>query len=428
MIASALVLVIAVATAAVLAFTPKIRSSRAWLATVTPLSSIMGSGFLVCAPLLAGEVGIYAPVTMAALLLVAFAIGSMIRFNIRYAEPELEDADDPDEHRQHRGHQQCTHQHWDRLKPRAAAPLERASHVVLAAAYAVSVTYYLQLLAAFVLDRFGVHDLVASRVLTTVVLATIAAVGGLWGLRALERVETFAVSLNLGTIAALLVGLAIHDAGLFVDGQLALPQLTPHDDLPRATRVVMGLLIVVQGFETSRFIGSDHPTEERITTMRRAQLIASAIYLLFLLLMLPLFGGQELRADVTAIVGLVAPVAVVLPPLIVVAAIGSQFSASVADDAGCAGLLRTMLAGRLSARAGYLLIGAVTIALTWLTDVLSIISLASRAFALFYALQCAVAVITARAHAVPHRRRTMVLGSLLTVLALLITVLGVPAE
>lgn len=429
MLASAIVLVTAVATAAVLAFTPRIRSSRAWRATVTPLSSIMGSGFLVCAPLLAGEAGLFAPVAMAVLLLVAFAVGSMIRFNIRYAEPELEDDDEPGEHRLHRGHRQCSRSHWSRLEQRVAAPVERASHVVLAGAYAVSVTYYLQLLAAFVLDRLGMHDLIAGRVLTTVVLAGIATVGARWGLRALERVETYAVSLNLGTIAALLVGLAIHDLGLATDGRLALPRLPFDDDLSHATRVVMGLLIVVQGFETSRFLGSDHPSEERVSTMRSAQLVASAIYLAFLVLMLPLFDGRALDADVTAIIGLVAPVAVVLPTLIVVAAVGSQFSAAVADDAGCAGLTRTMLAGRLSARWGYVIIGVATIGLTWLTDVLSIISLASRAFALFYALQCAVAVITARAHPdAPHRLRTTVLGSGLAVLTLLIAGLGIPAE
>ena len=127
MLASAIVLVTAVATAAVLAFTPRIRSSRAWRATVTPLSSIMGSGFLVCAPLLAGEAGLFAPVAMAVLLLVAFAVGSMIRFNIRYAEPELEDDDEPGEHRLHRGHRQCSRSHWSRLAQRVAAPVERAS-------------------------------------------------------------------------------------------------------------------------------------------------------------------------------------------------------------------------------------------------------------------------------------------------------------
>ena len=120
---------------------------------------------------------------------------------------------------------------------------------------------------------------------------------------------------------------------------------------------------------------------------------------------------------------------IVLPSLIVVAAVGSQFSAAVADDAACAGLSRTMLGSRLSPRWGYLAIGVLTIALTWVTDVLSVISIASRAFALFYALQCGVAVVTAfrRADA-PRRRWIMAAGTVLALVSLSITILGIPAE
>lgn len=85
---NAAIVVVALVVAAVFAFTPRIRTSSAWKATVTPLSSIMGSGFLVSAPLVAAEAGVYAPFAMASLLVLAFAIGSMIRFNIRFAEPE----------------------------------------------------------------------------------------------------------------------------------------------------------------------------------------------------------------------------------------------------------------------------------------------------------------------------------------------------
>ncbi len=452
----AVIVVTALAVAGVLALTPRLRASRSWKATVTPLSSIMGSGFLVSAPLLAGEAGVYSPLAMAGLLLVAYGIGSLIRFNIRYAEPELEDTDDHREHRLHRGHHARTQAHWQSHEPghapestqrteprqqtepseelegierRVARPIEQLSHIVLTGAYVISVTYYLQLLSAFVLDRFGVHNLTASRLTTTSILAIMTAIGSLWGLKALEKLEVYAVSLNLGMIAALLVGLALHDGYLATRGQLALPPLSGDRDLPHATRVIMGLLIVVQGFETSRFLGSEHPARERALTMRRAQLIASAIYLVFVSLMLPLFDGRTLSADVTAIVSLVAPVAVVLPMLIVIAAVGSQFSAAVADDAGCAGLTRTLFSERLSSRWAYLSIGLATIGLTWLSDVLAIISYASRAFALFYALQCAVAVVTAYVRRdADGRIRVLALGTALALVSLGVAVLGVPAE
>lgn len=421
------VVAVALLVAGVLAFTPQIRSSRAWKATVTPLSSIMGSGFLVSAPLVASVAGLWSPVFMAALLLVAYGIGAMIRFNIRYAESLVEDEPDG-EHRSHQGHRGGSHGSWLPTERKAARLIERASHVVLTGAYVVSVSYYLQLLAAFVLDQLGVQSELYSRLGTTGVLLAITAVGAVWGLRALEQVETYAVSLNLGTIAALLVGLLLHDGGQAVTGTLALPDLGSHHDPWHAARVMMGLLIVVQGFETSRFLGAEHPPEERARTMRTAQLLAAAIYLTFVTLMVPLLHS-DLEADVTAIVGLVTPVAAALPILIVVAAIGSQFSAAVADDAGCAGLVDGMRGDRVSARWSYLGIGGLAIALTWVTDVLSVISIASRSFALFYALQCAVTVVTARERAdAAHRGWYQAGGVLFGLASLAVAVLGIPAE
>jgi len=426
---NAAIVVVALVMAAVFAFTPRIRTSSAWKATVTPLSSIMGSGFLVSAPLIAAEAGVYAPFAMAALLLVAFAIGSMIRFNIRFAEPEPGPDDGVPGHRAHRGHHQRTRAYWTSHERHLVRSLEQLSHVVLAGAYVISVTYYLQLMSAFLLDRFGVSDLLWSRVIATTVLVAIAVVGAAWGLAVLERLETYAISLNLGMITALLVGLIVHDASLAATGQIALPHLVPDANLPHAARVIMGLLVVVQGFETSRFLGSEHSTQERVRTMRVAQIVASAIYLAFVTLTLPLFDPSELEASVTAIVRLVAPVAVVLPSLIVITAVGSQLSAAVADDAACAGLMRTFFANRFSPRWGYLTIGVVTIALTWLTDVLLIISIASRAFALFYALQCGVTVVTAYSRdELPHRRSIMVAALVLGLASLAITVLGIPSE
>ena len=56
-------------------------------ATATPLASIFGSGFLVIVPILNGAVGPYAWLAMACVCGLAYAMGSVIRFNIRTAEP-----------------------------------------------------------------------------------------------------------------------------------------------------------------------------------------------------------------------------------------------------------------------------------------------------------------------------------------------------
>ena len=64
-------------------------------ATSTPLASIFGSRFLVIVPILAGAVGLYSVVAMAGVCALAYAVGSVIRYNINHAEPVL--ADKPSE-------------------------------------------------------------------------------------------------------------------------------------------------------------------------------------------------------------------------------------------------------------------------------------------------------------------------------------------
>ena len=51
-----IIIVVALMLAAYLAFSKRLSTSSSWKATVTPLASIMGSGFLVSAPLLGGIV------------------------------------------------------------------------------------------------------------------------------------------------------------------------------------------------------------------------------------------------------------------------------------------------------------------------------------------------------------------------------------
>ena len=84
---NAVIIIVALLLAGYLAFSKRLATSSNWKATVTPLASIMGSGFLVSAPLLGGIVGNLAVVCMALLLVLAYAVGGAIRFNIRHFEP-----------------------------------------------------------------------------------------------------------------------------------------------------------------------------------------------------------------------------------------------------------------------------------------------------------------------------------------------------
>lgn len=67
----------------------KFARSDGWHATITPLASIIGSGFLICGPLLAREFGGAALDAMAVLLAIAYAAGAVIRFNIIHVENHL---------------------------------------------------------------------------------------------------------------------------------------------------------------------------------------------------------------------------------------------------------------------------------------------------------------------------------------------------
>ncbi|MEZ4441290.1 MAG: hypothetical protein R3B72_19470 [Polyangiaceae bacterium] len=399
---SLLIIALTLAIAGYLAFSPRLAGSERWKAMVTPLASIMGSGFLVSAPLLAHAVGRLAVISMAVLLVLAYAVGGAVRFNIRHFEPIENDG--------------------------SGAPQDVAflSRVVLAGAYFISVTYYLQLLAIFLLDALGVHHDLLAKTITTTLLVTIGGIGMWRGLDELEKVETYAISLNLGMIGALIASLLVYNASRLAAGTWALPDIPAELDL-HSLRVLMGLLIVVQGFETSRYLGDEHPAELRIATMRSAQLVSGAIYLVFIGAVTILFRA-DLGADVTAVIRMTRPVAAVLPILLSVAAIGSQFSAAVADDSGAGGLIEDLTHRRLPIRYAYLLILLITVALTWGTNVNAIIAYASRGFALFYMLQAVVAFLVAyQSPTIPRRAFNLVRFSLVAIICFAVFLFGVPA-
>ena len=69
-----IIIFVALTLGGYLAFSRRLAAASDWKATVTPLASIMGSGFLVSAPLLAGIVGNLAVVCMALLLAEYFSV------------------------------------------------------------------------------------------------------------------------------------------------------------------------------------------------------------------------------------------------------------------------------------------------------------------------------------------------------------------
>lgn len=385
---------------AALSFGRIARSTR-WQATVPPLASIIGSGFLVCGPLLAREFGALALPAMGVLLLLAYAVGAVIRFNIAEAEPYLE-----------------------RVGPHdRIAWLARVAKGVLAAAYAVSIAYYLKLLALFALRPIGLDSQFAADLGVSAILAILAVLAFTGGLRRVERVAEASVAAKLGLIAAMLVALAL--GWIFAEGggvPVPHPQMRPYSLL-----LLLGLLITVQGFETSRFMGELYDRKTRIETMRWAQWIATGIYLAFLALLTPRLGQAATTEGVAGVLDVMEAIVPALGAIVLAAAVASQLSAAVADAIGSTGIAVELSNKRLSMGTSFLLAAALSAAVTWLTDAIEIIVVASRAFAVFYALQCAIAF----ALAWPDRRsrpfRLVGIG-LVGLACLVAAVAGAPAE
>jgi len=394
------VAVLAALAAAILLFRPAVFRSREWHALATPLASIIGSGFLVSVPVLDELVGSWAVAAIFLLLALSYAIGAAVRENIAHVEPLLENGE----------------------ASGSIASLERLSHVVLAFAYFVSVAYYLVLFANFALRPAGLDEPFLVKLLVSALLAVIGIVGLTRGFAAVERLEIHAVSVKLAVIAGLLAALAFFDGGEIFAGRAA---LAPGHFRPAELPVLVGLLILVQGFETSRFLGSTYSAELRIRTMRLAQLLAAAIYLAFFVLMMPLMGGDATGEGVAAIIDMLAPVSFVLPLLVVLGALASQSSAAIADALGAGGLLHTLGGRRIRLNHTYPLIALVAGLITWDTDVYGLIAFASRCFALYYALQCLLAALSAaRRGRLPHA----VFFFVLALAATGIVLFGTPAE
>ncbi|MFT7631082.1 MAG: hypothetical protein ACI87E_002096, partial [Mariniblastus sp.] len=117
-----ILVIVGTVIALLIVFNPRLIQWRTWRATVTPLASIIGSGFLVLGPILERDYGIYSVLVMAGLCLASYSIGAAIRFNI------LE---------------------YDRIGvkgiPKSVQLIETVASWVLVFAYVISVAYYLNL-------------------------------------------------------------------------------------------------------------------------------------------------------------------------------------------------------------------------------------------------------------------------------------------
>ncbi len=364
----------------------------------TPLASIFGSGFLVIVPVLASSVGPYSVLAMLVVAFVAFQAGAVVRHNILCAEPVLAAG-----------------------RKRMTLMLERLSDAALVAAYVVSVCLYIHIMSAFVLGAFGMDSSFNKSLLTTLVIGLITAIGVMGGLKPLEKLESWALYVTLLILALLLGGFAVYDISSFLNtGRFAMPAM-PQRSAWEMVTIVAGTLIVVQGFETTRYLGQNFDTWTRIRASRWSQYVSLAVYIAFVALALPVVHVLNGEYTDNSLIRLAAEVSVLLAAPLIVGAGLSQFSAAVADTLAAAANMEEVTHSRVSQRWGYLLVGGTAMALAWSGSTFGIITLASRAFALYYLLQCFVGFTVCRNHR--ERTRFILVGLAL----LFVLVFAVPA-
>lgn len=392
-----------VAISAALLIWPRVSRSISWRAMITPLASIIGSGFLVLGPILNASYGKFAPLVLLGLCAVAYLFGHAIRFNIAMIAQETDKG---------------------RPRPALAHKLETLASWTLAFAYIISVAYYLNLLGAFGMRLTPWNTPFAARLLTTAVFMVILIVGWTRGFTALEKLEQISVGIKLAIIMGLLMGMVFYFADRATQGALLLnpSSLTGWP----AVTLAFGLLITVQGFETSRYLGDTYSAPMRMRSMKHAQWFSSLIYITYILLLAYVFAPTALNFSETEIIDMMEIVAPILPALLIVAALSAQFSAAIADTSGAGGLVEELTSKRLQPRHAYVVLVACGLGLTWAVDVFQVIAYASRAFALYYGVQAAIAALTA-AKSARHSNARWLFG-FMAVLGLAIAVFGRAVE
>jgi hypothetical protein len=386
-----------VAVAALLMW-PRLARAKLWRATVTPLASIIGSGFLVLGPILAESYGAWTPLAMALLCALSYAIGMAVRFNITAID-----------------------RHGHDLR---SARLETVASWLLSLAYVISVAYYLNLLGAFAVSLTPWDTELAARWVTTAVFLVIFGVGWIKGFAALEHLEQISVGLKLAIIAGLLVGLAWFFSDQTQSGALVIsaPTLTGWP----ALSLLFGLLVTVQGFETSRYLGDDYDAATRVRSMKLAQWISTAIYMVYVVLVAYVFLPNQIETSETAIIDMMELVTPILPLMLVIAALAAQFSAAVADTSGAGGLVEELTRQRVPVKIGYAVLVALGLLITWALDVFQIISWASKAFAAYYTVQGMIAVVLAQREG---KSRSLVTAfAAVTLIAASVTLFGTAVE
>lgn len=212
---------------------------------------------------------------------------------------------------------------------------------------------------------------------------------GFAGLNLLDR-----LSLGVVLVLTTVLGgtLLFHDVRGLSGGGLNLPPI-PGLGVADILMVLGGIVITVQGFETVQYLGDRYDSETRVWASRLAQLVAASIYLGFVAVATPVMGLGTTNGPDGTLLDITARVAPWLALPLVLSAVLSQFSAAVADTVAAEGNLRG-LSRFMRGPTPYLVSGGAAVLLAATAPTFTIVAVASRAFAAYYAIQAVIAMRT----------------------------------
>jgi hypothetical protein len=350
-------------------YRPRVQNSSRYQATVVPLANIMDVGFLVLSPVIVVLVGYEAPLFMLGICLMAIAMGFVMAYNIRHYEPVIGSPDPT--------HAVSAWANW-----------------ALFGASMVNIAYYVQLLMTLVLLPLEIYDPERVTLTSVIVLVAVIVAGYRGHLPALNRLGDRTTAFNVAALLAVLAAFALYNVLEAVDGRWSFPSYDPALDSDTLRKLV-GLFAMVQGFEASRYMGTRFSAGERIATMRWAQAIATAVFVLLIALVLLPFGQFRPAADPTAIFVVSKEVAFYLPWLILLVAVGSQLSAITNATSSRSELLLEATKNHLPRKYTFPILLVPAILIVIFTDVVEAVAIASRVFALYFVLQSIIAVMLA---------------------------------
>ncbi|MBG0738022.1 hypothetical protein IV500_01035 [Paeniglutamicibacter antarcticus] len=368
-------------------------------AAVTPLASILGSGLLIIVPILERALGVLALFGAIGICAFAWLVGTVIRHNVTVVGQQKTDG----------------------TLNTTTRRLGRLGDALIIVAYVISVALYLRIMAQYMVGFFIPADSsILEPVIACISVALIIAIGIFRGFKGLDRLDRISLAAVLLLTTVLGAVLLIHDGVLLGSSGLRLPPLPPVGPL-EALLILGGLVITVQGFETVRYLGNHYDAVTRVRASRAAQLVSSSIYIGFVAVATPVMGLGTAAGPDTTLLTITDRIAPWLALPLVLSAVLSQFSAAIADTEAARGNL-TGLSSWFTGARPYLISGAAAIAIAAMIPTFTLVTIASRAFAAYYAVEATIAFRTSSGF---FRRCSF---ALLALILLAITLFAKPAS